>query len=398
MAVNGRVSEFNPHYEETFDNTHELYTEMRQRCPVAYSEAFGGFWALFKYDDVIRLSEDTARFSTAEQNIVPKVTRAGGRRPPMHFDPPEHSTYREPINRVFKKTQMSKIEPHLRMFADTLLDPLIDRGTIDFTKDVAEYFAAQSFGLLLQLPLAKMLEVRQVVVRYYRATTSMNQEEMVQASNDLYAVAREVVAERKTALNDPSEDLVSSLLLAGQENGEGIPEQLVIACIRQLLSAAQAAPTAVLGSIAVHLARDPELQNRLRSDLSLMPAAIEEFLRMYQPYRVFARTAKEDVEIRGRKIMAGEAIAMIFPSANRDEDVFERPHEFLLTRKPNRHIAFGRGPHQCPAAPIARLELQIAIEALLTKTSFFELGGPVKMMDWVEFGPASSPLRVVKAT
>jgi len=386
-------SEFNPLYEETFDNSHAYYTEMRAKCPVAHSNEFGGFWALFKYDDVIRLQEDTESFSTAEQNIVPRVTRKDGPRPPLHFDPPEHSTFRDPINRIFRKSRIDKLESSLQSYAQELLVPLVERGHADFTKDFAEYFAAHAFGEILSLPLEMMLRARAVGVRYYRATTSMNQDEMIQASTDLYAIAREIVDARKHALLNPDEDLVSALLLAG-ERGTAIPEQLVVASIRQFLSAAQAAPGAVLGSIAVHLARDQELQTNLRTNPELLPRAIEEFLRMYAPYRVFARTAKQDVEIGGRRIKAGEAITMIFPSANRDEDVFPNPHEFDMFRQPNRHIAFGRGAHQCPASSLARLELRIGIGALLRMTDGFDLGGEVKMTDWVEFGPSSTPLRL----
>ncbi|WP_250452526.1 cytochrome P450 [Caballeronia sp. ATUFL_M2_KS44] len=393
MQESKTESEFNPLYEETFDNSHVYYSEMRAKCPVAHSNEFGGFWALFKYDDVIRLQEDTDSFSTAEQNIVPRVTRKDGPRPPLHFDPPEHATFRNPINRIFRKSRIDKLETSLQNYASELLVPLVSKGHADFTKDFAEYFTAHAFGEILSLPLDMMLRARSVGVRYYRATTSMNQEEMVQASTDLYAIAREIVDGRKQALLNPDEDLVSALLLAG-ERGPAISEKLVVASIRQVLSAAQAAPGAVLGSIAVHLARDQELQATLRKSPELLPRAVEEFLRMYAPYRVFARTAKHDVEIGGRQIKAGEAITMMFPSANRDEAVFPNPHVFDMNRQPNRHIAFGRGAHQCPASSLARLELRIGIGALLALTSSFKLGGEVKMTDWVEFGPSSTPLRL----
>ncbi|WP_165570864.1 porin [Comamonas thiooxydans] len=229
-----------------------------------------------------------------------------------------------------------------------------------------------------------------------KATTAMDRPAIEQGSADLYAVAKEVVEARKNDLQDPEEDLISALLLA-KINGEAMPVQLVVASIRQFLSAAQAAPQAVLGSIAVHLARDQALQEQLRQDPSLHPKAVEEFLRMYAPYRVFARMATKDVEIRGRSINAGEVLTMMFPSANRDEDVFSNPHEFRLDRGANKHIAFGRGAHQCPAASLARTELTIGLGKLLDKTSRFKLAGPVKMSDWLEFGPSSTPIRVEPA-
>ncbi|WP_285251283.1 cytochrome P450 [Pseudarthrobacter sp. fls2-241-R2A-168] len=396
MAQQEAVNEFNPHYEETFDNSHVYYEEMRAKCPVAHSESFGGFWAVFKYEDIIRVQTEHETFSTAEKNVVPPATRNQGKRPPLHFDPPEHDTYRRPVTPVFAKSRMAVLEPELRRFADELIDPLIAAGHFDYTLDFAEYFAARAFGLILKLPLDMMLRSREVQVQYYRAQMAMDKLKVVEWSDRLYEVAKEIVFARKQNLLNPDEDLISALLLAG-ERGEAIPDDMVVASIRQFLSASQAAPGAVLGSIATHLARDQELQQRLRENPDRIPDAVEEFLRLYSPYRVFARTATHDVEIRDRQIPAGEPIAMIFPSANRDEDVFENPHEFNMDRKPNKHIAFGRGPHRCPAASLARLELCIGVEALLRKTKSFELAGDVKMTDWLEFGPSSTPLRAVPA-
>lgn len=396
MQSRTRPDEFNPHYEETFDNSHEIYREMRKKFPVAWSNAFGGFWALFKYEDVIRVQEDAETFSVATQNIVPPGPRNAGRRPPLHFDPPEHANYRKPINPLFQNSRMLALAPALTSFADQLIAPMVERGHGDFTQEFAEYFAAQSFGQILNLPLEMMLRVRKIGVRYYRATTAMDRDRMIEASGDLYAAAAEIVAERKKQLLDPKLDLVSALLLAG-ERGEPISDEMTVASVRQFLSAAQAAPGAVLGSIAVHLARDADLQERLRRNPALLPDAIEEMLRLYSPYRVFARTATRDVEIRGRLIKEGEAVTMIFPSANRDEDIFEDPDTFRLDREPNRHIAFGRGAHRCPAESLGRVELQIGVATLLRHTSSFELAGEVKMADWVEFGPTSTPLKLVRA-
>lgn len=394
MGTRPTTNEFCPHYEETFDNTHTLYEDMRKRCPVAHSTDFEGFWALFKYEDIVRMQEDSETFSVSERNVVPRVTRSGGKRPPLHFDPPEHDIYRKPINVVFRKSRMQAIEEPLAAIADELLDPLIAKGEFDFSRDFAEYFAAQAFGQILKLPLHMMLKAREAGVRYYRATTAMDRPAIEQSSADLYAVARQVVEARQNDLQNPEEDLISALLSAPHGDST-IPMPLVVASIRQFLSAAQAAPQAVLGSIAVHLARDQALQQQLRQDPSLHAKAVEEFLRMYAPYRVFARMATRDVEIGGRSILAGEVITMMFPSANRDEDVFTDPHEFRLDRGANKHIAFGRGAHQCPAASLARLELSIGLRKLLEKTERIELAGPVRMSDWLEFGPSSTPLRVV---
>ena len=158
------------------------------------------------------------------------------------------------------------------------------------------------------------------------------------------------------------------------------------------------APPILLGSIAVHLSRDQALQQQLRSDPSLLPDAIEEFLRLYTPYRGFARTARHEVVLHGRRIRPGEPIALAYASANRDERVFPDPHEFRLRRpKIRQHLAFGRGPHACAGISLARQQLTIGLEELLKQTSHFEVCGEIRMSGMPELGPISVPLRLTPA-
>jgi cytochrome P450 len=213
-----------------------------------------------------------------------------------------------------------------------------------------------------------------------------------ETSLELYAMARAVVARRKQAPLDPAEDATSALL-AARVDGEPLPEEMIIGTIRQVLVVGIIAPTVLIGAIAVHLARDRALQERLRRVPSLIPEAVEEFLRLYTPYRGFARTAVRDVEIGGRCIPAGEPIALVYASANRDESVFEDAETFRLGR-PNMKdsLAFGRGPHMCVGAALARLELQIALEELLARTDGFTLSGEPVQTRFPEIGALSVPL------
>jgi cytochrome P450 len=155
------------------------------------------------------------------------------------------------------------------------------------------------------------------------------------------------------------------------------------------------APTVMIGSIAVHLARDPDLQRRLREDPSLQEAALEEFLRLYTPYRGFARTARCPVEIGGVSISPGEPIALVYASANRDDAKFPNGGEFVLGRENiGEHLAFGRGPHSCPGAPLARLQLRVALEELLARTGSIELAGDVVPTRMPEIGALNVPVRL----
>lgn len=382
---------FDPLLPETFDSSHEVYEQFREQCPVAHSDQFGGFWALFKYEDVVAMASDPETFTTTVQNVVPKISFTG-RRPPLHFDPPEHRSYRKPLGSPLRDSQTTRLEDELRQFARRLVSDLHERTDFDFALNFALPFAAHAFSRLLHLTDELVLRVRDTTVQYNHQVQAMNHSEVRRLSLELYDIAREIVENRKAAPLDPAEDMVSSLLAATEHPVDPISEEMVVASIRQMLVAALAAPHAVMGSAAVHLARDPALQEQLRNDPEQIPAAVEEFLRLYSPYRVFSRTPVRDVVIRGQHIATDEPIAMIFPSANRDADVFEQPHEFQLDRSPNRHIAFGVGVHTCPAAAFARMELRIAIEELLAGTDLFHLTGDVEMMNWLEFGPVSVPM------
>jgi cytochrome P450 len=387
----GLTSEFPADLPDSFDETPKRYEEIRKRCPVARSNDFGGFWALMKYDDIVAVSEDSEFFITSEQNVVPKIVKHG-RRPPAHFDPPEHQFYRKPLESVFQAAKLRAREDQFAAYADELLDELVNNAHVDFAKDFGLPFAANAMAQVLDVPVQDMVRVRNTVAEYNYQVQLMNDDVIRSMSESLYQIARDVVAEKKLHPADPDLNMVAALLATADVPGEEISEEMVVACVRQFLVASMAATQMVLGSAVVHLARDARLQGELRAVPSLVPKAVEEFLRLYSPYRVMARTPLADVEIRGRTIKRGEPLALIYPSANRDEDVFEQPNEFRLDRTPNRHIAFGRGPHACPAAGMARVELKVALVRLLARTTSFSLAGPVEMMGWLEFGPRTVPL------
>ncbi|GLZ11578.1 cytochrome P450 [Actinomadura sp. NBRC 104425] len=388
-----RPSDWDPRLPETFDSSHEVYADLRRRCPVPWSDAFGGFWAVTRYDDVVRVARDSGTFSTAVQNVVPHVPRSA-RRPPLHFDPPEHGVYRAPLDRVMRRAAVRRLAPAFTEAARELLRPMLDRGGGDYSAQFALPFAAHCFALFLDLPVDRVLEIRRIGVEYSFAIQDMDRPRIRAASDELYGIARRIVDERRRAPGDPDTDMVTSLLEAARDPDRPIPDDLVVGTVRQTIVAGIGAPHAVLGSAAVHLARDPDLQRRLRERPELLPGAIEELLRLYAPYRVFARTATRDVELGGRTIRAGEPVTMLFPSANRDEAVFAAPDRLDLDRRPNRHLAFGRGAHRCPGAAMARLELAAALRALLGGTTRIALDGEVTMFNWLEFGPRSVPLRL----
>ena len=236
-------------------------------------------------------------------------------------------------------------------------------------------------------------KIRNIGADFNRALQLKDFAQLEQTSLFLYDVARDIIAERKVNPLDPSSDPTSALLAARDDDGNPLPDDMVLGTIRQLLVVGIIAPTTFTGSMAVHLARHPEHFDMLKADPDLIPAALEELLRLYTPYRGFARTAKKDVEIGGRAILKDEPIALAFTSANRDPDAFEDPDTFRLDRKGGKqHVAFGMGPHQCAGAPLARLMLRITLEELIGRTNGWEISGETPMTTWPEYGPLSVPV------
>jgi len=155
------------------------------------------------------------------------------------------------------------------------------------------------------------------------------------------------------------------------------------------------APPILFGNIAVHLSRDKSLQNRLRENPSLIPSAVEEFVRLYVPYRGFSRTTSSPVELHGRTIHPKEPISMTYAAANRDPEVFADPHDFVLGRENvNKHLGFGRGRHRCAGMPLARMALQVGLKVMLEESLDWDIDGELQYAKMPEMGVVSCPVRI----
>lgn len=384
--------DFDPLVPESFDSPHDDYARLRTSCPVAHSDAWGGFWALMKHDDVAAAAADWRTFITSQQNVVPKVAFTG-RRPPLHLDPPEHTPYRRALAPLLSERRVERLRPVIRDICRDLLGNMVAAGGGDVVADFSAHMPIATFAHWMNLTPDQVRELTAVGKRYNIAVQSNDIAATKESSLWLYDMARAIVADRKANPMSIDEDATSALL-ATRVEGEPLPEEMIVGTIRQVLVVGIIAPSVMIGSIAVHLGRDQALQAQLRSDPALVPAAVDEFLRLYTPYRGFARTAVEDVTIRGRIIPAGEPIALVYASANRDEEVFADADRFRIDR-PNMKdsVAFGRGPHMCVGAALARLELIVALEELLAAAPGFVLAGAPQPTRFPEIGALSVPIR-----
>ena len=391
-----RADDFDPHVAETFDSPHGEYRRMRGQCPVAWSSAHGGFWALTRYDDIVGAVTNDELFITSKINVIPNMS-LGKRRPPLGKDPPEHTPFRRALDRTLRGSRIAALEPVLRAHAARELQRLVDAGQGDISSDFATIYPAWVEVEWLNLDPGHAPLLADVARLYNIAWRNESMDDVAKTSGLLYDVAAAVVADRRANPRAVETDPASALLAETTEDGE-IPDEYVVATIRQVLVVGLMAPPPLFGAIVIHLIRHPDLQQYLRENPQRIPAAVEEFIRLYSPYRGFARTTTRDVELHGRTIPEGDPVTMVYASANRDERVFADPDTFQFDR-PNiaRHLGFGKGAHQCAGSGLVRLEMKIFLEELLARTSGMALDGELEMTRLPELGPTSTPVRFAPA-
>lgn len=393
LPVNHGSCPFDPLSADLARAPHEVYAQLRERCPVARSDRWEGFVVLTRYADVVKAATKPALFSSTEGIVVPR-NPVSGRRAPMHFDPPEHTRYRRAMNAVFRDDRVAAMEPDVRAAAVRLLDPLVQSGhRWDVVEDFSSPYTCDVLARLLSLDGDVSRALNEHTRIFERAQVDEDAATAEAENMVLYAMAREIVAQRQAAPLDPDSDLITRMLRLATDQDD--PAEFVAGSVRQLFVAGHVAPTVAIAAIVLALATDAELQDRLRAEPELIPDAVEELLRLHTPNQGFSRTVTTSTTLHGEPVRAGERVVLSYPSANRDPAVFEDPDRFVLERRPHRHLAFGSGVHKCVGATLARAELRIAVEELLSRTQRLQLAGEPAPFPWPMLGPASVPVTTV---
>jgi cytochrome P450 len=388
------TNDWDPLDPEAFRDAPATYEKMRARCPVVHSDRWGGFWALTRYADIVRVASDSETFISSIQNLVPMSPRSGVPRRPLQVDPPEHAHFRRAMNPYFETERVATLEPALRAIAVRFLSSLVAKGRGDAMEEFARRLPIRAICAFLRTSEADAEWIQARSGKYVEAISQDDRATASALSGELDAYAQRFVAARRAAPLDPYLDIVSGMFNATIE-GKPIEDDIIAGFVRGLIVAADRSTSNGIGSAVWHLATHRDLQDRLRREPARLPDAIEEFVRLYAPSHATARTATRDVEIGGRAIKQGEVVAMVFLAGNRDPEIFARPDEFDLERKPNPHLSFGHGVHKCAGQSLARLQLRVALEELLARTTHFELDGAITFNTWPEYGPKSLPIRFV---
>ena len=316
----------------------------------------------------------------------------------LEMEPPEHPRLRRLIAAAFARGHVERLRPWVedlaaRLVAD-LLEQAADGSAVDLVPTYADELPVAVIAELLGVPQADRPQLRpwsNSIVKMYEYDRPAGVESAAEtAAAEFVAYLRELAAQRRTA---PGEDLISHLVSVRDTDGDRLTEdELVTTCIL-LLNAGHEATVNVTGNGMLALLRHPGELARLRADPSLISTAVEELMRYDSPLQLFERTAVRDVEIGPVTVRAGQKVAALLGSANRDPAVFSDADRLVLNRTDNPHIAFGAGIHFCIGAPLARVELQASFAALLAATASIELASePVRRPEFVLRGLAQLPV------
>jgi len=382
------------HFEPEWSaDPYPIQDDLRQRCPIAHTDRFGGGWLPTRYEDVAAVAYDTGRFSS--RSIVmgnfrpPRDIAPIGGVPPISSDPPFHHDARKLLLPAFTKTEVGKQEPATRAFCHELIDGFGDAAVVDAARDYAQHIPIRVIAGMLGFPREDGPQFREFVENALEGI-NLPPEERIANMSRLFDY---LLAQVHDHLDNPRDDLTTYLINA-ELYGHKLEASHVVGSMALLLIAGIDTTWSAIGASLWHLATTPEDRRRLVADPGLMPTAIEEFLRAYAPVTM-ARLVIEDMHWHGVDMKADDWILLSFPAANRDPAQFDRPDEVIIDREVNRHAAFGLGIHRCVGSHLARMELRVALEVWLSRISEFSLADAAAVA-WSTGqirGPRTLPLR-----
>lgn len=346
-------------------NIESIWDKMRFQRTLPHSDQYGGFYVLTRYANVTQVARDAKGFSSAERGIAIPDLHAGARLIPVETDPPQHSEYRALLLRFVSGEAMRRHEELLRVTLRNLYAKCSELNRFDFVRQIARPYPALVVLTILGMPEPDIDRLA------YLVDTSIDGAEgegrggpaMIGAGRELSHHLHGILSERRAAPYDP-EDIISTIVHTALPTAPFGPSEQC-SFLKILIFGGFTTTTFALTSAVRWLLEHPADQERLRRTPELMRTAIDEFIRFSSPGTYLARTVKADTMIGSTPLRAGDRVLLSYGAANRDPEVFVRPHEVLLDRSPNPHVGFGHGPHGCMGLHLARLELRVALEESL---------------------------------
>lgn len=377
-------SDWDPRAAEVLEHQIAAYDTMRRRCPVAHSDYL--WWSLFRHADVLRVLHDERSFSNAASNHLSI---------PNAMDPPEHTPYREIIDRYFEPGAMAAFEPPCRDIAEALVRALPRDDGVELMERFAQPFALRAQCAFMGWPDSLHQPLRQWIGRNHRATRAGDRSAMAQIAVEFDGhIKQQLVLRRDAGARAP--DDVTTRLLQEHVHGRPLSDEEIVSIVRNWTVGELGTIAASIGILVQYLAAHPALQAELRQRPDALPCAIDEILRLHPPLIANRRVTTCPVKFGDRQIPAGERLTLIWASANRDEAVFGDPDRFDPDANARHNLLYGAGVHVCPGAPLARLELRLILQALLvgTREILPVPGQPPERAQFPASGFATLPVRL----
>ncbi|MBI5506324.1 MAG: cytochrome P450 [Deltaproteobacteria bacterium] len=367
---------------------HDAWSLLRREAPIFWYDRPGliPFWAVTRYEDLVHIGKTPEIFENAPRLAVfPDFESEGVRQPPvrhlLNMDPPDHAAYRRLISSYFTPRSVQRLRAGVEQITRELLDEVMGDGAMrdgDFVQLVSARLPLAVLADLLGIPRQDW----ELMFRWtnetigaadpeYQLEGETPEETGERARLALFQYYADMVAKRR---HEPKEDIVSVLANA-KLDGQDVPWMELLSYFYVLVVAGnETTRNATTGGLLALLQHPQEL-HKLRENPDLIDKAVEEIVRWTSPVIQFCRTPNRDVELRGQRIKAGQNMTLFYPSANRDEDIFDEPFRFKIDRDPNPHVAFGMGEHLCLGSHLARLELKAVFSQLLPRLEHCELTG-----------------------
>jgi cytochrome P450 len=387
MSIDHAAPEIDLVSTSTFTTGHpwEQYAWLRANDPVHWhpEDDGPGFWAITKYDDIRTVSRTPALFSSWARGTMlaepDELGLAAGRLMMLNMDPPQHDRFKLLVSRGFTPKNAQLLAGRIDELAREIVDDVIDRGSADLVADIAGRLPSGLIAELMGIPRAdgeRLYELTEIMHTTDPAVAPPEKKAM--AIGEMLGYAQSV-AEAKRAR--PGDDIASTLVQA-EVDGDRLSDGELQWFFLLLVNAGGDTTRNLLAAGIQALFDHPDQRARLQADIEgLLPSAVEEMLRWTTPVVHFRRTVTQPTTLRGVPLAEGDKVMVFYGSANRDEDVFDRPDVFDVGRTPNPHMAFGGGgPHLCLGLHVARIEIQAMLRQILTRMPDLRADGPVEPM------------------
>ncbi|MCW2549310.1 MAG: cytochrome [Mycobacterium sp.] len=381
---------------------HDQYEVLRATAPVYHHpdpQLAAGYWAVTNYADVVTISRNPELFSSNAETCfiseMPEESKVEQRHSMVNMDPPEHTRQRSLVNRGFTPRTIGKLHEKIAEVCDTIVDEAIAKGEGDFVTMIAAELPLIVIAELIGVPF----EDRHKLFTWSNKMLSgddpavTNPEETMAAMAEVYMYANELAADRRA---NPRDDIITRLISPDLDGNVLSEFEFDIFFVLLMVTGNETTRNALSGGMQA-LIENPEQWERLKADpAGLKATAAEEIVRWVSPVMDFRRTVMADTELSGVQLKAGDKVIMYYPSANRDEAIFENANTFDIGRDPNPHIGFGGGgPHFCLGRHLAKLEMELMLESLARKVERVELTGPIDRLrsNFIN-GIKSMPVRI----